>query len=92
MYIGRVIGTVVSTSKNELLIGMKFLIVERLSERLEREGSSEIAVDTVGAGNGELVIVTTGSSARYILRRGADGTQPPVDKAIVGIIDTVEVG
>lgn len=93
MYLGRVIGTVVSTSKNEQLIGMKFLIVERLTERLEREGSSEIAVDTVGAGNGEIVLVTHGSSARYIFSKpGSDRThQPPIDNAIVGIVDTVEV-
>lgn len=50
MYLGRVIGTVVSTSKNEHLVGMKLLVVEKLTERLEREGTSEVAVDSVGAG------------------------------------------
>ena len=80
MYLGRVIGTVVSTSKNESLIGMKLLVVEKLTERLEREGSSEIAVDSVGAG--------TGSSARYVFGNGS----APVDTSIVGIVDTVEVG
>ena len=49
MYLGRVIGTVVSTSKNEHLVGMKLLVVEKLTERLEREGTSEVAVDSVGA-------------------------------------------
>ena len=48
MYLGRVIGTVVSTSKNEHLVGMKLLVVEKLTERLEREGTSEVAVDSVG--------------------------------------------
>ena len=95
MYLGRVIGTVVSTSKNEQLVGMKFLIVERLTERLERDGSTEIAVDSVGAGNGEIVLVTHGSSARYIFRRPdmdpSKMFQPPIDNAIVGIVDTVEV-
>ena len=43
MYLGRVIGTVVSTSKNEHLVGMKLLVVEKLTERLEREGTSEVA-------------------------------------------------
>jgi len=71
MYLGRVIGTVVSTSKNEDLIGMKLLIVERLDEHLQRSGETEIAVDSVGAGNGEIGNV-------------------PVDKSIVGIVDTVE--
>ncbi|MDO5115148.1 MAG: EutN/CcmL family microcompartment protein [Synergistaceae bacterium] len=86
MYLAKVIGTVVSTSKNEALIGMKFLIVERLTGRLEVEGRSEVAVDSVGAGTGELVLVCEGSSARCIF-----GANMPVDKAIVGIVDTVEV-
>lgn len=87
MYLARVIGTVVSTSKNEALIGMKLLIVVRLNERLEREGGCEVAVDSVGAGTGELVLVLEGSSARRVFSEKA-----PVDKAIVGIVDTVEVG
>ena len=87
MYLGRVIGTVVSTSKNESLIGMKLLVVEKLTERLEREGSSEIAVDSVGAGTGEIVIVCKGSSG-YVFGNGS----APVDTSIVGIVDTVEVG
>lgn len=87
MYLGRVIGTVVSTSKNEALVGMRFLIVEKLTERLEREGSSEIAVDSVGAGTGEIVIVCKGSSARCVF-----GTNyVPIDTSIVGIVDNVEV-
>lgn len=85
MYLGRVIGTVVSTSKNEDLIGMKLLIVERLDEHLQRSGETEIAVDSVGAGNGEIVIVCGGSAARYVF-----GGNVPVDKSIVGIVDTVE--
>ena len=88
MYLGRVIGTVVSTSKNQDLVGMKLLIVEKLTERLEREGSTEIAVDSVGAGTGEIVIVSQGSSARYAFKNPT----APIDKAIVGIVDTVEVG
>jgi len=88
MYLGRVIGTVVSTSKNKDLVGMKLLIVEKLTERLEREGSTEIAVDSVGAGTGEVVIVSQGSSARYVFKNAS----APIDKAIVGIVDTVEVG
>ena len=88
MYLGRVIGTVVSTSKNESLIGMKLLVVEKLTERLEREGSSEIAVDSVGAGTGEIVIVCKGSSARYVFGNGS----APVDTSIMGLVDRVEVG
>ena len=88
MYLGKVIGTVVSTSKNEKLIGCKLLIVDKLDEHLQSKGSSEIAVDAVGAGTGEVVIVCKGSSARYIF---GDGTAP-IDTSIVGIVDVVEVG
>ena len=88
MYLGRVIGTVVSTSKNENLVGMKLLIVEKLTERLERDGTTEVAVDSVGAGTGEIVLVSQGSSARYVFQTAS----APIDNAIVGIVDTVEVG
>ena len=87
MYLGRVVGRVVSTSKNENLVGMKFLLFERLDENLNRVGDAEIAVDSVGAGTGEIVIVCKGSSARLIF----DGNLP-VDTVIVGIVDSVEVG
>ena len=58
------------------------------TERLERAGTSEVAVDSVGAGTGEIVIVCKGSSARYVFGKG----DAPVDTSIVGIVDTVEVG
>ncbi|WP_114395556.1 EutN/CcmL family microcompartment protein [Oleisolibacter albus] len=86
MYLGKVIGTVVSTSKDSSLSGCKLLIVARLTEMLEPEGSTEIAVDTVGAGNGETVIVAQGSAAR----RASGHDHSVVDSAIVGIVDTVE--
>ena len=88
MYLGRVIGTVVATSKTEHLVGRKLLIVDKRPERLERAGTSEVAVDSVGAGTGEIVIVCKGSSARYVFGKG----DAPVDTSIVGIVDTVEVG
>lgn len=79
MVIGKVVGTVVSTRKSERLVGSKFLIVEPL----EQEGQQRlVAVDTVGAGVGETVLVTLGSAARV-----ACGTEVPVDAAIVGIVD-----
>jgi ethanolamine utilization protein EutN len=86
MYLGKVIGTVVSTSKNESLSGTKILIVARLTEKLKPDGSTEVAVDTVGAGNGEIVIVSRGSSARQALNKD----HCVIDAAIVGIVDTVE--
>ena len=60
---------------------------KEITERLEREGSTEIAVDSVGAGTGEIVIVCKGSSARYVFGDGS----APVDTSIVGIVDSVEV-
>lgn len=86
MYLGKVIGTVVSTSKNESLTGTKLLIVQKLTEKLLPEGSTEIAVDSVGAGTGEIVIVSSGSSARQALNI----KNSTIDAAIVGIVDTVE--
>ncbi len=87
MYLAKVIGTVVSTSKNENHIGMKLLVVERLTEHLKPDGTTEIAVDSVGAGTGETVIVLKGSSARHVFPGGT----APVDATIVGIVDTVEI-
>lgn len=87
MYLGRVIGNIVSTSKDESLIGTKLLIVQKINEKLENIEGSEVAVDTVGSGAGEIVIVAKGSSARMAL----NGKAMPVDACIVGIVDTVEV-
>lgn len=87
MYLGRVIGTVVSTMKVPTLTGCKFLIVEKINQDLTDEKEVEIAVDTVGAGDGETVIVVGGSSAR----RAMGDSELPIDSAIVGIVDTVEV-
>lgn len=87
MYLGRVIGNVVSTSKDPGLISTKLLIVEKITEKLEPQGDVEIAVDSVGAGSGEIVIVSKGSSARNALNK----PDAPIDAAIVGIVDSVEV-
>ena len=63
------------------------MIVEKINQDLTAKKQTEVAVDTVGAGDGETVIVVGGSSARMA---GGDKTLP-VDAAIVGIVDTVEV-
>ena len=86
MYLGKVIGTVVSTIKTPSLTGSKFLIVEKINQDLTAK--KEIAVDTVGAGDGETVIVVGGSSARM---SNGKKTDLPVDAAIIGIVDTVEI-
>ncbi|MBR2353411.1 MAG: EutN/CcmL family microcompartment protein [Clostridia bacterium] len=81
MFIGKVVGSVVSTRKNEKLIGSKFMIVEMAEDM---GGTKKlVAVDNVGAGIGETVLVAMGSAARI----GCDQESAPIDAAIVGIVD-----
>ena len=82
MLIGKVVGSVVSTRKNEKLVGSKFMIVETAA--MMGDVKRIVAVDNVGAGIGELVLVATGSAARV----GCDHNTAPIDAAIVGIIDS----
>ncbi len=82
MLVGKVIGSIVSTRKNENLIGSKFMIVEPLSV-MGGNAQRIVAVDHVGAGIGEIVLVATGSAARI----GCNMPDSPVDAAIVGIVD-----
>lgn len=82
MLIGKVTGSVVSTRKNEKLVGSKFMIVEIKEETAQMK--KIVAVDNVGAGIGELVLVATGSAARI----GCGEEKAPIDAAIVGIIDS----
>lgn len=88
MYLGRVIGTVVSTIKVPTLTGSKFLIIEKINQDLTAKKQTEIAIDTVGAGDGETVIIVKGSSAR---KANGGNKDVPVDAAVIGIVDTVEV-
>lgn len=91
MFIAKVIGNVVATQKDDKFRGMKLLLVQPYISRdgaMERSGSSVVAVDSVGAGLGECVLFTQGSSARL-----TQATQDsPVDAVIVGIVDVIEVG
>jgi ethanolamine utilization protein EutN len=90
MFLGKVIGNVVATQKDPKFQGMKLLLVQPYINResgLVVSGSSIVAVDSVGAGEGECILFTQGSSARL-----APGTrEAPVDAVIVGIVDTIEV-
>ncbi len=86
MHICRVKGNVWATRKEETLKGQKFLIVTRIDENQNEIGPPFVAVDNIGAGVGELVIVTAGSSARK-----ASDESLPVDAAVVGIIDSMDV-
>lgn len=82
MIIGKVKGSVVSTRKNENLTGNKFMIIE-IVEKMQTGEKQLVAIDKIGAGIGEFVLVSTGSAAR--IGCGMEGA--PVDAAIVGIID-----
>jgi microcompartment protein CcmK/EutM len=87
MILGRVVGTVVATRKDEKLDGSKLLIVRTLDPETGNEEGYSVAIDTVGAGVGETVICVSGSSARL-----ATGMKDhPIDAAIVGIVDTVKL-
>jgi ethanolamine utilization protein EutN len=90
MFIAKVIGNVVSTQKNVKFLGMKLLLIQPYVSRdgkLQVSGSSVVAVDSVGAGAGECVLFTQGSSARLT----PTTKDAPVDAVIVGIVDSVEV-
>lgn len=82
MIVGKVVGSVVSTRKNEKLIGNKFMIVEPV-HHMKGDLSQIVAIDIIGAGIGEYVLVAQGSAARI----GCGVETAPVDAAIVGIID-----
>lgn len=90
MFLAKVIGNVVATEKNPKFQGMKLLFIQPYVSKdrtLVPSGSSVVAVDSVGAGVGECVLFTQGSSARLT----AHTKDAPVDAVIVGIVDSVEI-
>ena len=93
MFIAKVTGSLVATQKVDTLVGHKLLVVEpyRLDPqdrgRLATTGRTFVAVDTVGAGEGEFVLITQGSSARMT----PETKNLPIDTVIVGLIDNVRV-
>lgn len=86
MLLGKVVGTIVSTTKEESLVGHKLMIVNAITEKYEMLNRIDVAVDSVGAGIGDVVIITTGSSAR----RATGKLDSSVNATIVGIVDTIE--
>ena len=87
MQLGEVVGTVVATRKDPKLVGLKFLIVRNVDVDLRPLGSHAVAVDSVGAGPGDLVLHVAGSSARM-----TEAThERPVDAVIMAIVDAVDV-
>ena len=87
MLLARVVGTVVATRKDERLVSSKLLVVRPIDPAGKVDGNYLVAVDTVDAGTGETVLIVSGSSARM----AAGLKDCPVDAAIVGIVDQVEV-
>jgi microcompartment protein CcmK/EutM len=87
MKLGRVVGTVVASRKDEKLSGLRLYMVQDLSLRIKGRDSFVVAVDAVGAGVNEVVLYASGSSARQT--HETDGR--PVDAVIMAIVDTVEV-
>ena len=87
MDLGRVSGTIVATHKNERLAGFKLLVVNLIKFDGTDTGTNLIALDTVGAGMDEIVIIVRGSSARQAEGMGAI----PVDATVIAIVDAVEV-
>ena len=87
MLIARVIGTTVSTIKDEKITGQKLLVMRQTDETGKSIGKPYVAVDTVGAGVGELVLTASGSSARQTTLT----KDRPVDAVIMAVIDSLEV-
>ena len=86
MIVAQVIGSAVATLKHDSLKATKLLLLKRANESGYMEGEVFLAVDLVGAGEGELVVVSQGSSARIATGQNAS----PIDAAIVGILDSLE--
>jgi microcompartment protein CcmK/EutM len=87
MQLGKIVGTVVSTQKDEKLEGLKFHIVNFVDIGIKPTGGFVIAVDAVGAGMGEVVLTAQGSSARQTTIT----KDKPVDTVIMAIVDVLEI-
>ncbi len=87
MLMGRVVGTVVSTRKEEELVGLKFLLVKQVDVDLNESDKFVVAADAVGAGMGEVVLYASGSSARQTVATN----NRPVDATIMAIVDSYDI-
>ena len=89
MILGRITGNVVSTIHHPVVEGRKLLLAERLDQQCKSTGAYIIALDGIGAGRGETVLILDeGSGARQIL----DDASAPVRSIVVGIVDEVDLG
>ena len=88
MYAAKIIGNAVCTCKEQKLVGLKLLVVQPISFlTLENEGKPVVAIDAVGAGESEVVLVVGGSSARQT----AVTTNMPVDATIMAVVDYIDI-
>ena len=87
MLLARIVGTVVATRKDPRLVSNKLMLARPVDPKGKAEGNYLVAIDTVDAGIGETVLIVSGSSARM----AAGLKDCPVDAAIVGIVDSIEV-
>jgi ethanolamine utilization protein EutN len=87
MLLAKIVGTVVATRKDPRLVSTKLLLARPVDPKGKTEGNYLVAIDTVDAGVGETVLIVSGSSARM----AAGMKDTPVDAAIVGIIDSVDL-
>jgi microcompartment protein CcmK/EutM len=86
--LAKIVGTVVATRKDPRLVSSKLLVARPVDPKGKSDGGYLVAVDTVDAGVGETVLLVSGSSARM----AAGLKDCPVDAAVVGIVDAVEIG
>jgi len=87
MNLGKVVGTVVASQKESSMNGLRFMLVRHVDERGQETGGQVVAVDAVGSGPGEMVLVATGSSARQTVVTD----KRPCDAVIMAIVDSWEV-
>ena len=94
MFLARITGSIVATHKVASMVGQKLMVIEPLRvdektrKKLSPTGRTFVAVDTVGSGEGEVVLCVQGSSARFTPQTET----LPIDAAIVGIVDQVHIG
>ena len=89
MQLAKVIGNLVSTHKNETIKGKKILFVQPLDADLKPFGDEQLAIDVIGAGVGDIVVIMNeGKSARTVSK--ADSPIAPIDLAVAGIVDSIE--
>jgi ethanolamine utilization protein EutN len=86
MFLARVIGTIWATRKDESLVGTKMQFIQPIDRFAKNTGEPLVAIDTIGAGQGETVYYVTAREASIPLRHALS----PVDASIVGIVDTIE--